>query len=116
MGGSPDDFDGNMLSPFGRRKANSWGLYDMHGSLYEWVADWYGPYDKKQQQDPKGPAEGDEKVMRGGSYMSHRLKDGEWETTEAEKMRNIRSASRNHLPPDYELPITGMRIVLGPKL
>ena len=41
---------------------------------------------------------------------------GEWETTEAEKMRNIRSASRNHLPPDYQLPITGMRIVLGPAL
>jgi len=116
FGFSPSDFDGNVLCPFGRRKANPWGLYDMHGSLYEWVQDWYGPYEPNAREDPKGPDEGDEKVMRGGSYMSYREKDGQWETTAAEKMRNIRSASRNHLPPDYPLPITGMRMVLGPAL
>lgn len=116
FGFSPSELDGNVLSPFGRRKANPWGLYDMHGSLYEWVHDWYGPYEANPRADPTGPAEGDEKVMRGGSYMSYREKDGQWETTAAEKMRNIRSASRNHLPPDYPLPITGMRLVLGPAL
>jgi len=110
------NFDGIIMSPFGRRKPNAWGLYDMHGSLYEWVHDWYAPYDKKQKKDPQGPAAGEEKVMRGGAYVSYSEKDGEWETTEAEKMRNIRSSSRNHLPADYELPVTGMRMVLGPKL
>ena len=103
--------DGTTSSPIGRRKANPWGLYDMHGSLYEWVMDWYGPYDEKQKTDPVGPAEGAERVMRGGSYASMKVDD---DATEAEKLRRVRSASRSRLPQDFELPIVGMRLALAP--
>ena len=116
FGFSLEDFDGNVQAPFGRRKPNAWGLYDMHGSLYEWVEDWHGPYDKTQKTDPTGLSAGKEKVVRGGSYISYKEKDDGVVTTPAQRMRTIRSASRNHFPADYSLPITGMRIVLGPVL
>ena len=54
--------------------------------------------------------------MRGGCYVSARDKIGEREATEAEMVRSIRSASRGHLPPDFELPITGMRVMLAPEV
>ena len=108
--------DSEPTSPFGRRKPNAWGLYDMHGMVYEWVHDWYAPYDAKETTDPKGPATGTERVTRSGCFSSVRLKDGERETTPAERLRDIRSAARNHLPQNYELPIVGMRLVLAPKL
>lgn len=111
---STSAFDGRLAPPHGRRKPNPWGLYDMHGMVYEWVLDWYGPYETEAQTDPTGPETGTERVMRGGCYVSARDKIGGREATEAEMLRSIRSASRNHLPPDFELPITGMRVVLAP--
>jgi formylglycine-generating enzyme required for sulfatase activity len=109
-------FASEMNSPFGRRKPNAWGLYDMHGGVYEWVQDGYAPYNVDQSTDPQGPATGQERVLRGGCAFSMQEKDGERETTPAERMRFVRSASRHKLPHDYELPITGMRLVLGPRL
>ena len=111
-----DIFDGTTSNPIGRRKANPWGLYDMHGSVYEWVLDGYGPYDAKQTTDPLAVHSAAEKVMRGGSYMSHKPAEDKDKPSEANKLRSIRSASRQHLPSDYDLPTTGMRIVLAPKL
>ena len=111
-----DIFDGTTSNPVGRRTANPWGLYDMHGSLFEWVLDGYGPYDPAQTTDPLVIIPDAEKVMRGGSYMSHKPAEDKDELTDANTFRSIRSASRNHLPRDFELPITGMRIILGPKL
>ncbi|MFQ5444183.1 MAG: formylglycine-generating enzyme family protein, partial [Nitrospinales bacterium] len=47
------------------------GLYDMLGNVYEWTLDWYGPYETVTlQANPKGPPEGKEKVVRGGSWNS----------------------------------------------
>ena len=66
--------------------------------------------------DPKRPAAGKERVTRSGCFSSVCLKDDEREITPAERLHNIRSVSRNHLPQDYELPVVGMPLVLGSKL
>ena len=54
--------------------------------------------------------------MRGGCYVSMRVAEEDEEAGEAEKLRNIRCASRAKLPQDFELPIVGMRLALAPVL
>jgi eukaryotic-like serine/threonine-protein kinase len=48
--------------------ASRYGVNDVVGNVWEWVADYYGPYTADEQKDPKGPAEGTERVIRGGSW------------------------------------------------
>jgi len=48
--------------------ASRYGVEDVVGNVWEWVADWYGEYGKDEQASPKGPASGDERVIRGGSW------------------------------------------------
>ena len=86
-------------SPVGSYPANAWGLYDMHGNVWEWCQDWYGDYPKQSVTDPRGPEVGSICVIRGRSWYY--------------EAAYCRSASRNGLVPSYRFSCNGFRLALG---
>ncbi|MCY2991427.1 MAG: formylglycine-generating enzyme family protein, partial [Planctomycetota bacterium] len=65
-----DKNSGNTTHPVGAKQANAWGLYDMHGNVYEWCQDGYGPYAAGPTSDPSGHGSATDRVLRGGSWVS----------------------------------------------
>ncbi|MFP3869778.1 MAG: SUMF1/EgtB/PvdO family nonheme iron enzyme [Syntrophobacteria bacterium] len=91
----------NRTHPVARKRPNPWGLYDMHGNVAEWCADWYGTYPAADQTDPLGPPHGSRRVLRGGNYGC-----GPW---------SVRSARRQSAPPRSRSCRWGFRVALDAK-
>ncbi len=90
---------GRTTHPVGRLAPNAWGLYDVHGNVHEWCADWFDRqyYARSPAENPRGPRKGVARALRGGDWGSEA-----W---------YCRCAIRSLSAPTRRSPRVGFRIV-----
>jgi formylglycine-generating enzyme required for sulfatase activity len=93
---------GLKTHPVGQKKPNAWGLYDMHGNVWEWCADWYDEryYTASPSSDPQGPSSGLFRVYRGGCWGL--------------MPRDCRSSNRYRDSRGFRLSNLGFRVACSP--
>ncbi|MDM8522623.1 C25 family cysteine peptidase [Desulfococcaceae bacterium HSG8] len=100
LAGCPEGEYKSETIPVASLGANAWGLYDMHGNVWEWCQDWYGSYPAGSLTDPTGPTTGSYRVTRGGC----------WGNSAAP----CQSAFRSYYSPGARNDDRGFRLVLSP--
>jgi formylglycine-generating enzyme required for sulfatase activity len=92
---------GGQTQPVGTKRANTWGLHDMHGNVWEWCQDWYSSdyYEESPMEDPKGPLQATRRVFRGGGWSG--------------EAAYCRSAFRDWHEPDIRSHYLGFRAALS---
>jgi formylglycine-generating enzyme required for sulfatase activity len=91
------NYNSKTTKDVGSYAANAWGLYDMHGNVWEWCWDWYGAYSGAAQTDPPGAASGSGRVLRGGSWSIY--------------AQYLRAARRSYNTPSNRISSFGFRLV-----
>ena len=84
--------------PVAEKPESPFGLFDVHGNVFEWCQDWYENYPGEDQQDPQGPKTADDRVVRGGGFFNPAFR--------------CRSAYRDDWGPEWRFHYLGFRLVL----